>query len=244
MSTWAKFRTFRAVHASVRSLLALSSRLRVSRSLDESASSSVCEISHPRVKANATLDDSRDSFDCSPAGSPVIPLTSKNSSRDKCSSRALTRCVAPLNLAVKLEALTRSQTQRYLGPPRRRFSRRRVARDRHIYEGEIEKERELTGAGTNERPRQTFLGRGVKLFGCVASGSLLGRRWLLHQKAREHRGSGFVEPLLEKSVNFLFQIRRMVQSGKFKRLQCWDGGLLKVLPWRADTSRIHFGGSP
>jgi hypothetical protein len=27
-------------------------------------------------------------------------------------------------------------------------------------------------------------------------------------------------------------------------LQCWDGCLLKVLPWRANTPGIHFGGSP
>lgn len=110
---------------------------------------------------------------------------------------------------------------------------------RHVREGQIA--RELSGASTNECAGLTFLRRGMQMFCDVANWSVFGRQRLFHQKTRKHRGGSFVEPLFEKSINFLFKIGCMIQSGKFKGLECRDGGLLKILPRWADTSG-HFGG--
>ena len=244
MSTWVRFRKSCDVCPRVRSLLARDSPNLVSLSLHESVIGPACAVSRPRVEAKVLRLASRNWFDGLPVDPLAVPLMSTRASRGKCLSSKLTRCLALQALAKLIEALARVETQLDAEPQPGRSATKSVERGRYIDDRENEKERDLTGAGTYESPRQTFLRSGVKLFGCVANGSLLGRRRLFHQEAREHRGRSFVEPLLEKSVNFLFQIGRMIQSGKFKRLQCWDGGLLKVLPWRADTSGIHFGGSP
>jgi hypothetical protein len=101
--------------------------------------------------------------------------------------------------------------------------------------------RELPAAGARKRAGLTFVRSCLQMFGHVANGSLRRRQRLFHQKSGEHRGGSFVEPLFEKSVDFFFQIRSMVQSGKFKGLKGRDGGLLKILPRGADTSGIHLG---
>jgi hypothetical protein len=102
--------------------------------------------------------------------------------------------------------------------------------------------RELTGTTAHERARLTFVRRVMQMPGNSTKRGRFLSKWLLHQKTREHCGGCFVEPLFEKGVNFLFQIGRMVQSRKFKGLECRDSGLLKILPWRADTSGTHLEG--
>ena len=111
---------------------------------------------------------------------------------------------------------------------------------RSVREGKIE--RDLPGASANECAGLTFLRRCMQMFRDMANRSVLRRQWLFHQETRKHRGGSFVEPLFEKGINFLFEIGRVVQAGQFKRLKCRNGGLLKILPRRADTSGTHFGG--
>lgn len=116
--------------------------------------------------------------------------------------------------------------------------------ERHRNASEVENERELPGAGTNKCASLTFLRSGVQILCDVANRSVFGCRRLFHQKAREHCSCGFVKPLFEKSINFFLEIGRMIQPGKFKRLECWDCGLLKILPRWADTSghlRVSLG---
>jgi hypothetical protein len=69
---------------------------------------------------------------------------------------------------------------------------------------EVGNEKDLSGPAAYERARLTFVRRGMQMFRDAADDGLLRRDWLLHQKACEHRGGGFVEPLFEKSINFLF----------------------------------------
>jgi hypothetical protein len=91
-------------------------------------------------------------------------------------------------------------------------------------------EQELPGTRAHQRTRLAFPRGGVQMFCDVANGTLFRSQRLLHQKTREHRGRGFVEPLFEKSIDLFFQIGRVIQTGKFKGLKCWDGGLLKIFP--------------
>jgi hypothetical protein len=76
--------------------------------------------------------------------------------------------------------------------------------------------KKLSEASAHEGARLNFVRSGMQMFRDAANGALLRRDWLLHQETREHSGGGFVEPLFEEGINFLFQIGRMVQSGKFK----------------------------
>src|ERR1700733_1446308 len=78
-------------------------------------------------------------------------------------------------------------------------------KSQHIWElRTIENQRELSGTTTYERARLAFARSGVQMFCDTAKDGLFGRDWLFHQKAREHRGGCFVEPLFEQSINFLF----------------------------------------
>jgi hypothetical protein len=63
---------------------------------------------------------------------------------------------------------------------------------------------ELSGTSAYERARLTIVRSGMQMFRDSANGGLLRRNGLFHQKAREHRGGGFIEPLFEESINFLF----------------------------------------
>lgn len=81
----------------------------------------------------------------------------------------------------------------------------------HICESRaIQKQRELSGTSTYESSRLAFVRRSMQMSRDAAKGGLLRRDWLLHQKAREHRGGCFVKPLFEEGVNFFFQIGCMV----------------------------------
>jgi hypothetical protein len=99
----------------------------------------------------------------------------------------------------------------------------------------------LSGSSARQGASVTFRRSCVQMFGDVAHGSLLRRHGLLHQKTGEHCSGRFIEPLFEQSVDFFFQIGRMIQSRKLKRLERRDSGLLKILPRRADTSGTHLG---
>jgi hypothetical protein len=86
----------------------------------------------------------------------------------------------------------------------RQLVRARTSNQRDLYVSELAKQRELSGTGAGERTRLALLRRGMKMVSCVANGKRLGRQRLFHQKTSEHRGGGFVEPLFEESINFLF----------------------------------------
>ena len=63
-------------------------------------------------------------------------------------------------------------------------------------------ETQLFGTSTYQRAGLTFVRGGVQVLGRATKGGLLRSDWLLHQETSEHRGSGFVEPLFEESINF------------------------------------------
>jgi hypothetical protein len=76
----------------------------------------------------------------------------------------------------------------------------RHARNLHA----IENQRDSTGTRTYQGARLTFVKGSVQMFRHAADGGMFLRDRLLHQKTREHSGGGFVEPLFEECVNFLF----------------------------------------
>ncbi len=119
-----------------------------------------------------------------------------------------------------LVAGRREQTQSF---------RNRAYLERYRGVREVETVRELPGASTRQRTGLSFVRSCVQMSCDVANGGLLGRQRLFHQKSREHCGGGFIEPLFEESIDFFFQIGRVIQSGKFKGLKGRDCGLLKIL---------------
>jgi hypothetical protein len=111
--------------------------------------------------------------------------------------------------------------------------------ERYRNVGEVKVLSELPGSSTRQGAGVTFVRSCVQMFGYVTNWSLFGRQRLFHQKTREHGSGSFVQPLFEKSVDFLFQVGRVIQSGKFKGLERGNCCLLQVLPRRANTSGTH-----
>ena len=76
-------------------------------------------------------------------------------------------------------------------------------------------------------------GRGSSLFGEDSSFALI------HQPARQHGGGIFLEVLIQESPQFLAQIRRMSEAGKFIALQCIAGRGEKEFPRRLGVIGVH-----
>ena len=244
MSTRAPFWRFRASGTAEWPRQPGVPQFQFSRFRSECNNGIVRELALPHFKTIVPLDAPGDWFAQSVATLRIVSPISNGILPDKCVSSNLAHYLQSPTLERRLSASRTVRPQLYVGTVRRRTASIKVENGRSTNAREIEKEQELTGASTDERPRQNLLRRGDNLFGYGANGSAVAPGRLFHQEAREHGSSGFVEPLLEEHINFLLQIGRMVQPGKFKRLQCWDGSLQKVLPWRANTLGIHFGGSP
>jgi len=186
MSIRAMIQELDRVASSAQSRRRTDTQIQPNGSVRECAAGSASAMADAHGNINPSLITPLKQSDRSIALAAVISSKPEAGSRRERASRCMTSNSAWRIGAKVINAPDHLQIHADVGLPRRRFAIRSVERVRYIDERENQEERDLTGAGTYQSPRQTFLRRGVKLFGCIPNGGLLGSRRLLHQKAREH----------------------------------------------------------
>lgn len=138
-------------------------------------------------------------------------LLANNATRSERVSRKAAARITPLRSAASnlTPAENAQPTDDFNGENSCKFDRHAPATTRSQLFGNlcaIGNRGELSRASAHERARLTIVRRGMQMFRDSANDGLLLCDWLFHQKPREHRGGGFVEPLFEEGINFLFQI--------------------------------------
>ena len=92
-----------------------------------------------------------------------------------------------------------------------------------------------TGPRRSGAIREKIIGHRMDLFGGLGGGEVRCGKFafaVLHQPARQQGRGSFFHPLIDQSRNFLSQVGRMAQPGKFVALQTVSGRREKKLPRR------------